>query len=229
MQSVKNDFADRMSEINVYFQFAKIVDNDSNTIITNYGNVYNISDKLQKILLANGFLILYNLVESTIRNSIKEIFYQMTFNNLSYKTSIDKVKSLWLDHELQPLKEGTFRIDTLKGKIESIVNGVLNEEILNLIEENEDFSGNLDAQKIRQWAGRFGIQIPNKPGDNLLTIKNKRNQLAHGNSTFSNIGKDFTIGELIDFKEEAYEFLSDVLIKVEDFLDNRRYELTVVL
>ncbi|RKZ54051.1 MAG: hypothetical protein DRR16_06190 [Candidatus Parabeggiatoa sp. nov. 3] len=60
-------------------------------------------------------------------------------------------------------------------------------------------------------------------GRNLVTIKNKRNHLAHGEFTFSDIGKDFTVGELDHFKDETLVFLSDVINKIEKFIIDKQY------
>jgi hypothetical protein len=60
-------------------------------------------------------------------------------------------------------------------------------------------------------------------GRNLVTIKNKRNHLAHGNFTFSEIGKDFTVGELESFKDETLAFLSDIINNIEKFIIQKQY------
>jgi len=56
-----------------------------------------------------------------------------------------------------------------------------------------------------------------------VTIKNKRNHLAHGDFTFSQIGREFTVGELENFKDETRDFLSDVIDKIEIFIVHKHY------
>ncbi len=56
-----------------------------------------------------------------------------------------------------------------------------------------------------------------------MTIKNKRNHLAHGDFTFSQIGREFTVGELENFKDETLDFLSDVIDKIEIFIVHKHY------
>ena len=60
----------------------------------------------------------------------------------------------------------------------------------------------------------------------METIKNKRNHLAHGDSTFSKIGKDFTVGELEDFKDETLAYLADVINKIEIFIVQKKYTIS---
>lgn len=74
MDNTKSDFRKRKDEIDEYFSFLSILNNDNVSI--KYSTIYSdeemyMSVKLQRIFIANTFLLLYNLVESTIRNSIK--------------------------------------------------------------------------------------------------------------------------------------------------------------
>ncbi|WP_391485157.1 MAE_28990/MAE_18760 family HEPN-like nuclease [Aliarcobacter butzleri] len=62
-------------------------------------------------------------------------------------------------------------------------------------------------------------------GSNLVTIKNKRNSLAHGNHIFYNVGKDFTVGDIENFKKETFLYLQDVITNIEKFINERKYQL----
>ena len=80
MDNTKNDFDNRKIEVEDYFTFLEIIDGDETRIkyITNGNTVEEkISNKLQTIFIANTFLILYNLIESTVRNSIVEIYIKI--------------------------------------------------------------------------------------------------------------------------------------------------------
>ena len=54
-------------------------------------------------------------------------------------------------------------------------------------------------------------------------IKDKRNRLAHGEQTFYDVGKDFSVREIEKFKNETFEYLSDVINKIEEFIENKKY------
>ncbi|MCG3707063.1 hypothetical protein L5F43_11285 [Aliarcobacter butzleri] len=54
-----------------------------------------------------------------------------------------------------------------------------------------------------------------------MTIKNKRNGLAHGNHTFYDVGKDFTVGDIENFKKETFLYLQDVITNIEKFINER--------
>ncbi|MCI5151226.1 MAG: hypothetical protein D3916_17890 [Candidatus Electrothrix sp. MAN1_4] len=123
---------------------------------------------------------------------------------------------------MDKFKEGTFKQNTLRNQVLDITESVLKKESIALSQENLDFSGNLDAQKIRELSEKFGFSKP-QDGRNLVTIKNKRNRLAHGEATFSEIGRDYTVGELTSFKDETFIFLDEVISKIENFISHKKY------
>jgi hypothetical protein len=51
----------------------------------------------------------------------------------------------------------------------------------------------------------------------------KRNDLAHGNKSFANVGRNVTIGDILQIKEEVVEYLRQILINIESYLDNQEY------
>ncbi|MBP5400186.1 MAG: hypothetical protein J6Y35_00985 [Bacteroidales bacterium] len=103
-----------------------------------------------------------------------------------------------------------------------IAKSILDNEILSFKRDCINISGNIDAQKIRDIIKQFGgNEISN--GRDLKTIKDKRNNLAHGEFTFSDIGKDYTVSDLIVYKNEASNYLSNVLDEIQKYIDNQKY------
>ena len=226
MNNTKLDFEKRKDEVENYLIFLGILSDGENTRLRYKKNESMVEEKipeqLQKILIANGFLLLYNLIEATVRNSILEIYFEVKDNSISYEKLSENLKKIWIKQKTDNLKERNFKQDTLRNQILEIAESILRKEIILLSEDKADFSGNLDAEEIRELAERFGFDIP-KNGRNLVIIKNKRNHLAHGHSTFSEIGKDYTVGELKRYKDETFAFLSDVIAKIEDFIVQKKY------
>ena len=71
------DFDERAQEVSKYFFLLKNLEQGS--IQLKMGNpphskIKSIDTELAKTLKATGFLLLYNLIESTIRNAIEAIF-----------------------------------------------------------------------------------------------------------------------------------------------------------
>lgn len=120
------------------------------------------------------------------------------------------------------MKEGNYKPETLREYVFNLTRDILNKETIIFSKDNMDFSGNLDAKKIRNLATKFGFESsPN--GRNLVEITRKRNRLAHGEQTFYEVGKDFTVNEIELFKNETFNYLEDVISKIERFISEKEY------
>jgi len=225
MDNTKSSFDYSKNEVEEYFSFLEMMENDD--VILKYKKNEQIcekkvSNKIQTIFIANAFLILYNLIESTIRNSIINIYEKINEDELSYDNLSDNLKNIWINGEVINLKEGNYSNKTLSKNIGNIAKNILAKEIIQLSKEDIKISGNVDDQTIRDLAKNIGFRIsPN--GRNLKEIKNKRQRLAHGEQTFYDVGKDFTFNELNAFKQETFDYLLDVIGKIENFITQQRY------
>lgn len=66
-------------------------------------------------------------------------------------------------------------------------------------------SDNLDARKIRELLEKHGIDFTetnNGDKPHMLTVKNKRNSLAHGAESFDIAARNLTIEDLEKIKTE---------------------------
>ena len=231
MDNTKSDFLTRVKEIEAYFDFLALIDKDDtklkyfeNTTLIEEG----ISNDIQRILIANSFLILYNLIEATVRNSILAIYEKIKEDEVSYVELSTNLKKIWLQQKTKNLKEGKFKQDTLHGNIQEIIDHVVDNEIIALTKDDINISGNIDADKIRALGKEIGFQKSSneKNGRNLVTIKDKRNGLAHGNHTFYDVGKDYTVKDIATFKQETFDYLSDVIANIEKFINDEKYKVS---
>lgn len=229
MVNTKSDFEKRKNEVEEYFSFLSILDKET-TFLKYLKNEQIIEEEIskntQRILIANSFLILYNLIEATIRNSIVEIYDKIQEDEISYNQLSQSLKKIWIKSKTKNLKEGNFNINTLQGNVESIISNVIDNEIVLLTQEDIDISGNIDADRIRTLAKEIGFDKTSN-GSNLVTIKNKRNGLAHGNHTFYDVGKDFTVNDISLFKNETFLYLADVITNIEKFINEKKYQTAV--
>lgn len=227
MIETRAEFNKRISEIDLYFNTLSIFDKGKCTIqcmtIDDQILEQDIDEELTRILKANGFLLLYNLIESTTRKSIGAIFNAMHTESITFKQLTLDLRKLWFNQKVIDLKEGTFRVDTLKKMLHELADVILNNELLHFKAECVNISGNIDARELRDIATKFGFtQSPN--GEELLTVKDKRNKLAHGEMTFTEIGRDYSIGDLITFKDKTYIYLQDVLANIDTYINESKYK-----
>ena len=98
MDKTQLDFDKRKDEVENYFSFLSILGDDENTRLK-YKKVDDlveekISIQLQNILIANGFLLLYNVIEATVRHSILEIYYAIEDNEISFEQLSESLKKI---------------------------------------------------------------------------------------------------------------------------------------
>jgi len=116
-----------------------------------------IDNELSKILKANGFLLLYNLIEATIKTSIDEIFIAIHTSNITFKSLTENLKSLWINQEIKDLKDNTFNVATLRTKVMNISESILNSELTIFKSECVNISGNIDAKKYERLQNNLDI------------------------------------------------------------------------
>ena len=217
MINTRNEYNRRLNEVGIYFSALSFLDKGACEMkcvdILGVESSMAIDDNLSRILKANGFLLLYNLIESTVRRSIAAIFNAIHLNLSSYRDLSSDLRKLWVKQECKNAKTE---------KIVSIADSVLANELLSFKEDCISISGNIDAQEIRKILKQFGgNEISN--GRNLKTIKDKRNYLAHGEFSFSEIGKDYTIQDLVKYKDDVKGYLDKVLNEIQQYIDNKKY------
>jgi hypothetical protein len=147
MQTVILDFNTRVQEINEYFSFLEGLDNKT-IKLTSLENIDEEKNKLidydllTKTLKANSFLLLYNLVESTMRNAIESIFDELQNKDISYDQIRPELKKIVLKN-LKKRNIDDLHKSTTAISIDIITAGFDREDL---------FSGNLDGRKIKETA-----------------------------------------------------------------------------
>lgn len=96
MQTTREEFEKRLKEVDLYFTALAPLDDCSCCIESKsiQGEIRRvpIDSELNKILKANCFILLYNLIEATIRNTIRAISNKIADEGLIYKDFSDNLK-----------------------------------------------------------------------------------------------------------------------------------------
>ncbi|HDZ9535851.1 TPA: hypothetical protein RUZ93_003502, partial [Vibrio cholerae] len=66
-----------------------------------------------------------------------------------------------------------------------------------------------------------------KTPENILTIKNKRNKLAHGEESFRKSCRSHTIAELQELGDSLKKLLDKFIELIEDFVNNEKFKAPV--
>ncbi len=230
MKAFIRDFNTRIDEINEYFTFVAIID----TIETHKKEKITIGTScefipkrdLQKILRSNCFLLLYNLVESSVRNGILSVYDSIHDDSLNYEELSESIQEIWLTHQ-------TCKAEISKNNIKILLKRLMKEvsEDCQIVLEKDtiNISGNLDydsIQKIVNSYGFFGrITVDKKHIKSALDrVKQERNLLAHGNKTFCQSGEIITMSELTNIKDNISKYLYELLLIIETYIDKKGYK-----
>ena len=222
MENVLLDFNKRAKDVDDYFIFLDSLEKQTTQLAlldtTGKYKIQSLDPELAKTLKANGFLLLYNLVESTIRNVIEAIFEEFKNKSISFDQLKPEIKLI----VLQNLKNRSPK------KIYLTINQLSTDIITATFEREELFSGNVDARLIKEIADKYGFSYQTdfaktRNGQNLVVIKSNRNDLAHGIKSFEEVGGYQTLEELLEMKEEVIEYLTQILENVKTYLDNEEY------
>jgi hypothetical protein len=220
-------FNERKAEIDAYFDFLEdVINNKGSLTFYDNGGSRNITKsidiELSHTLKANGYLLLYNLIESTMTSAIEEI--HLTINDSTADADV----------LIESLAKQAIR--SLNAELR--INGSLSRSILtHWIEEhkrasanqkNPLFSGNVDARLIKEIASIYGFshKVSGKKargGVGLVKIKSKRNELAHGRVSFKDCGREIMIGDLISLKVEVVAYLEQILKNIEGYIVGKDY------
>lgn len=226
---IVSDLNNRINEVNIYFEFAKEIDSIETHKKTKFSitenNELNIKRDLQKILRANCYLLLYNLIEATIRNGVWAIYDAIEDEKVTFENLSSVIQNIWLTEKANELKEIS-NINNLKNYIKSYIN---NSDIITLSKKSISISGNLDFRSIEKMAKDYGIfgtirsTDKLKLGKALLKVKSERNALAHGNKSFRSCAEIITIQELYEYKNHIIMYLEDITNNIVSYNTNKTF------
>ncbi|MCE1204463.1 MAG: hypothetical protein LWW79_07635 [Holophagaceae bacterium] len=216
MKNTFADFQDRCIEIDNYLKIVYSAEQGELRILdkSHPSGHQQLTTQQITTLKASCFLMIYNLVESTIKNAIQELYDHMHHQKIPFDSLNESMK-------IQILKNISLRSAT---DLVKKLNSISLDSILMPFEKDEIFSGNVDARSIREKLKTYGIKQKKSKCDELLTVKNKRNSLAHGNITFSHCGKDYTSKQLADMFNIISKYMKGVLDDVEDHINQKKYQ-----
>ena len=217
MTSVQLDFQTRAGEIENYFRFVERLAEGEFRLTTSDSTTLPLSqddyDSLLKTLKANGFILLYNLVESTMKNAIEAVFDEFRATSVSFDDCREEVRKIVISN----LKAHN------PGRVFTGLTPLAQKILTETFRKEKAFAGNVDAQKIREVAKEYGFRAPSAKSEILLTVKSLRNDLAHGDKSFADVGRDFGVVRLKEIKSEVFDYLQEVLTNIADYLAHKDY------
>lgn len=240
MKDIIDEFNDRIKQYEELLLFLKSIENQNEI------NKTSIVNSIKSTLI----LVIYNAIEYSIKNSIDYIdnefekneydkfnsdfqslflkTFWVSINNLHFNTVKNKINNWLITQNLWCYILEQFKYIDLKDKSriklksdkwdEISISWNINCSVINKISKIYSF-GQI------KW-NKYINTDENK--DLLNEIKNKRNNLAHWSSSFSEIWKDLTYWQLLLYKKEVIKFIKSFFKIIKKYLKEKPYIKTVI-
>lgn len=219
----------RIDEVKQYYSFLRSMD-DNCLLFFPHKKTHSkkkLSDDILPILKANFLLILYNLIESVIIDSIKQVYDILFSENLTYEKAINEIQVLWLElnhKNFKKDKEGTKKGEQIRDIILNITDEIIK---LNVDAEYFKTGWNIDKKKIEEiikshWISEK-IRRKTWTWNRLHEVKSKRNDLAHWNFSFSEIGRNYTIEQLWEINKDVVTYIEAILNNIDNYIDQKKF------
>lgn len=233
MEQVLQTFEERAREIDLFFDHIKSLYQPDMTLcaVGEAGtSPVRLDSGFLKMLKASAFLILYNLVESAVRDGILNIYSQMEADGLHYLNVNDKIREIWIDYNYRNVFDVNSNWSSYRKMAARLIDEVINRNVLKLDRKAIDVSGNLDADQVRRICEKHGIRISVHPGAkggaSLETVKMQRNLLAHGALSFTECGRQFSIEDLEEIKNQTMIFIRSILNGIDEYVRGKHFALS---
>ena len=234
MKDFIRDFNRRLAEIQKYFELVDRIEElgaFSTNSITFPSGEYIVDSDLQKILKSHCYLLLYNLVESSIRNGITAIHDVILIEQLTYKDLSPKIKKMWCLNDLsKSFTDSSIKKDTVADNLHKLLKSVLDDEMVSLNTSNIPISGNLDATTIKGLIDMYGfvgnVGVPSREINPILNrLVKVRCDLAHGNVSFCDASNQISWSKLVDDKDKLVIYLTHMLNNINDYIESKKYRI----
>jgi hypothetical protein len=230
MQTVINGFNERVKEVDLYFRFLEKLEVPEVLFYFPQKRTHKfkeIEPDIVRMLKANAFLMIYNLVESSIRDGILEIYRQIGSNSYTYERVRKEIQDIWLRSNYRQIFNETATWESARKTAAQLVEEAINGTTIHLDKDAIPISGNLDARQIRRICKLHGISHQPHPrakgGEKLLEVKNQRNALAHGDRSFAECGRDVILDDLKEIKSESIIFVRSILRNMMRYANEKQY------
>lgn len=230
MIHVKREFKERCAEIDSYFEFLRKIIVRKGKILYSNGKLEIFDPILIETLKANGFLLLYNLVESSIKQAIEAIFEEIIKDRVKYEDAKEEIQKEFIKF-LKKVSTENFVL-SVNNISEDIISFCLSVKQQTSDTQpqyiKELFSGNVHAKTIRDLAEKYGFSFTTNPkltnnGRALEIVKDKRNDLAHGVFSFQAVGKEYKEKDLFKIKTQVIAYLEQILDNIEEYINKKEF------
>ncbi|MFT3733716.1 MAG: MAE_28990/MAE_18760 family HEPN-like nuclease [Rhodocyclaceae bacterium] len=153
-----------------------------------------------RVSKAAVFLMLYNYIEAVLHDCFLALHEGIKSQPTSVAALRSELQTVWVKSKLRALQSDP---ESSHSRYELVALGmvqdVLSGQSVVFSKESIGYSGSLEVSSIRKLCTDRGIKLHQKFGDgeeDVLIVKKKRNDLAHGAAMFSEVGREYGVADL---------------------------------
>jgi hypothetical protein len=220
MDDIIQDLNLRKNELEKYLALIEFL-NVSEVIKNENGLQLEVSNLLIKTIKGSVYLLLYNLIEATMREAVISIHDKISDSGSSFNDLREE-----LQHKI------LYRARRDKIALKNVLAEVGGDISLNIHQATlcaqDLFSGNIDNLEVKAVAKTYGFSHSTTysatgHGQHLKEVRKNRNDLAHGNKMFSGIGSNTSIEHIRALSIEVISYIYEISDNIVDCLDNKSY------
>ncbi len=238
MIAIKEVFRQRKDEIQNFLEFMQFLERkkvmpDEDEVT--FEDFFHGKEKLMfsyqqliNVLKSNYALMLYNIIEFTVMGLINSIYDEIKMEGLSYIDVNESIRKIWRRVMVKPMKDPNANHTTFVKCNEGIISEILERKIIVIRARDTMPGGNLDGNAIQTIFEEHGIEVnthsPNYRPDILKSVKDNRNNLAHGTVSFVEALRDDSIKDLRDNYILVIAFLEELILEVEQYISKSGFK-----
>jgi hypothetical protein len=224
---------ERVKEVVAYLNFLKVAVERRAVLTAKDGDlVLHLSQELTHTLKANLVLLLYSAMEATLIQLLDEMHNAIGANC----TSVDALNSQLLCVVLKAVKKDTDSkvLSTVSPLHSSLFEFWITDwkkRTAGKDKRVDGISGSVDSLVFYEQLKKFGVvaatsngKPPSHLADQALqSVKINRNKLAHGEKSFTDLGRDLAVQGLESDSSAVFDNLKKIANEVDTYLLDRRY------
>lgn len=225
--------SDRSLEVNAYLEFLKVAVERRAILSAKDGELqFPLTLELTHTLKANLVLLLYSAMEATLVQLLDEMHDAIGANC----SSVDALNAQLLRLVLRTVKKDSKAnvLSSASPLHTSLFRYWMDDWTSRASGKDkrvDGISGSVDSLVFYEQLKKFGVVAPtsnDRPPAHLTDaalqkIKTSRNELAHGEKSFTDLGRDLAVPTLEIDSLAVFDTLRKIAAEVDDYLEDRRY------
>lgn len=230
------NYPKKKKELQFYINELKYLDQVSNSPVNPYERYLNQKLRTKSytmqdfivILKSNAYIMMYNMIESTIKEIIFALYDNINAANLTYREISLKLQELWESHQFENLDKGNAKANKYKQEAHKMITSIIKNNTVKFNNNNIKLSGNADFENVLIIMQKHGIKVDTshigKYSDELRNIKNIRNSLAHGGTSFIESGRDISFNDINKMCMHTEEYLEQLIKDANYFIWRKQFK-----